>query len=79
MKKQHAKQKQFLAHVLGGPEPYTGRDMREAHAQLDLKEEDFNAIAGHLQATLQELKVDEALIGEVLTLVASTKDEVLNR
>ena len=79
MKRQHNKQKAFLSAALGGPEPWTGKDMRKAHKRLDLTEADFNAIAGHLQATLEELKVDKKLIGEVMTVAASTKDDVLNR
>ena len=79
MNKQRSKQKQFLAAAFGGPVPYTGKDMRKAHAHLDLKESDFNAIAGHLQATLKELKIDDGLIAEVMAVAASTKDEVLNR
>ena len=47
-------------------------------ASLDLKESDFNAIAGHLQATLKKLKIDDKLIAVVMTVAASTKDEVLN-
>lgn len=77
MSKQHKKQKEFIAAALGGPKPWTGKDMRKAHKNLDLKESDFAAIAGHLQSTLQELKVDEALIGEVMAVVGSTKDDVL--
>ena len=77
--KQRAKQKQFLAAAFGDPVPYTGKDMRKAHAHLDLKESDFNTIAGHLQATLQELKINDKLIGEVMAVAASTKDEVLNK
>ncbi len=79
MKKQHNKQKAFLSAALGGPEPWKGKDMRKAHMHLDLKESDFNAIAGHLQATLESLKVDKKLIAEVMAVAASTKDDVLNR
>ena len=79
MNKQRAKQKAFLAAAFGGPVPYEGKDLRKAHASLDLKESDFNAIAGHLQATLKELKIDDKLISEVMAVAASTKDEVLNR
>ena len=77
--KQRAKQKQFLAAAFGGPVPYTGKDLRKAHRNLDLKESDFNAIAGHLQATLKELKIDDKLIAEVMAVAASTKDEVLDK
>lgn len=79
MNKQTNKQKQFLGAVLGGPTPYEGRSIRSAHKSLELTETDFGAIAGHLQATLEELKLDSALSGEVMTVVATTKDDVLNR
>lgn len=79
MRAQHNKQKEFLSAALGGPEPWTGKDMREAHKNLELTEEDFNAIAGHLQATLVELKVEEDLVAKVMAVAASTKDDVLNK
>ena len=79
MKKQHKRQKAFVSAALGGPKAWTGKDMRKAHLSLELKESDFNAIAGHLQKTLQELKVKEELIKQVMAVAASTKDDVLNR
>lgn len=79
MKTQARKQKQFLGAAFGGPALWQGKDMREAHKHLSLTEEHFAAIAGHLSATLQELKVDPKLMGEIMELVGSTKDDVLNR
>ena len=79
MKAQHEKQKAFLAAALGAPTPWTGKDMRKAHENLDLKESDFTAIAENLQATLTELKLDEKLIAQIMAIAASTKDDVLNR
>ena len=79
MKAQIRKQKEFLGAVFGGPKPWQGKNMRKAHENLDLSEEHFGAIAGHLNATLKELKVDEKLIAEIMTLVGTTKDDVLNR
>ena len=79
MKRQHNKQKAFLSAALGGPEPWKGKDMRKAHASLDLDESHFGAIAENLQKTLEELKVKKELIDQVMAVVASTKDEVLNR
>ena len=79
MAKQKARQKQFLTKAFGGPDNYKGRDLRRAHRHLDLKESDFNAIAGHLQATLKELKISDALIAEVMVVAASTKDAILNK
>ena len=79
MKRQIKKQKAFLSAAFGGPVAYEGKDMRAAHKHLDLTEADFGAIAEHLQATLSDLKVDEKLSAEIMTLVASTKDAVLNK
>ncbi len=79
MKAQTRKQKEFLSAAFGGPKPWTGEDMRTAHKNLDLKEKDFQAVAENLQSTLEELKVDESLIQEIMGLVGSLKDEVLNR
>jgi hemoglobin len=77
MKRQHTKQKSFIAAALGGPVPYEGKNMRQAHASLDVTEDDFNVIAGHLQSTLQDLKVEEGLIGEIMAVVGSVKSDVL--
>ncbi len=79
MASQHRKQKAFLGAALGGPIPWTGKDMRKAHEDLDLKEEHFNAIAENLIATLKDLGVNQALIDETIAIVATTKNDVLNR
>ncbi len=82
MDDQRAKQKAFLTMVFGGPDDYDGKDLRTAHAPLVAKGLDdahFDAVAGHLQATLEELGVAPNLVNEVMTVAASTKDDVLNR
>lgn len=81
MERQAAKQKAFLTYAFGGPNHYSGKDMRAAHAHLvaqGLNEEHFNAVAGHLQATLEELKAPNELIDQVMAIAASTHDDVLN-
>jgi hemoglobin len=42
-----------------------------------LNEDHFNAVATHLQATLEELDVPADLVGEVMSIAASTHDDVL--
>lgn len=79
---QHAKQKAFLTMVFGGPNNYTGKDMREGHKHLvekGLNDAHFDAVAGHLQATLEELNVPADLINQVMTIAGSVRDDVLNR
>lgn len=80
MDAQRTKQKAFLTMAFGGPNSYSGRDLRAAHAPLvakGLNDSHFNAVAGHLQATLQELSVPADLIAEVLAVAGSTRNDVL--
>lgn len=80
MTRQHNKQKAFLSAAFGGPEPWAGKDMREAHRNLpDLNDTHFNAVAENLQKTLEEMKVPKELIDQVMAIAASTRDDVLNR
>jgi hemoglobin len=82
MDDQRAKQKSFLTMAFGGPNEYAGKDMREAHAPLvekGLNDSHFDAMAGHLQATLEELNVPADLIAQVMEIASSTRDDVLNR
>lgn len=55
---QRAKQKAFLTMAFGGPNEYTGADLRVAHEKLvadGLNDSHFDKVAGHLRATLEEL------------------------
>lgn len=79
MDRQRAKQKAFLTYAFGGPNAYSGKDMRAAHAKMHLTEEHFDAVMEHLGATLKELNVPAELIGEAAAIANSVKDDVLNR
>jgi hemoglobin len=80
MARQHTKQKSFIAAALGSPVPYEGKDMRSAHQHLPgLNDAHFDAIAGHLKATLEELKVKPDLVAQILAVVETTRNDVLNR
>ncbi len=82
MEKQHAKQKAFLTLALGGPNSYTGKDMRDGHAHLvakGLNDADFDAVMENLGATLTELGVPAELIAEAAAIAESTRNDVLGR
>ena len=82
MDRQAAKQRAFLTYAFGGPNHYSGKDMRLAHAHLvarGLDDSHFNAVATHLRETLEELKAPENLIDQVLTIAESTRTDVLGR
>ena len=82
MEKQAAKQKGFLTMVFGGPNNYTGKDMREGHKHLvqrGLNDSHVDAVVELLGATLKELGAADADIQEVADLANSVRDDVLNR
>jgi hemoglobin len=77
---QRQKQKAFLTMVFGGPNHYAGKDLRAAHAGLKgLNDSHFDAVAGHLVATLQQLGVAADIIAEVGAIADGARPHVLNR
>jgi Truncated hemoglobins len=78
MEAQAAKQKAFLTMVFGGPNQYSGKDLREGHKHMALTEVHFDAVIENLAATLRELGVGETEIGEIAAIAGSVKDDVLN-
>jgi len=82
MEKQAAKQKGFLTMVFGGPNNYTGKDMRSAHARLipmGLDDSHVDAVIENLGATLAELGVGDDKIARVAALANSVRDDILGR
>lgn len=82
MEKQARKQKAFMTMAFGGPNNYTGEDMRKGHADMvknGLDDSHFDAVAENLVASLKELKVSDKLIQGVVDIVESTRDDVLGK
>lgn len=82
MARQASKQKAFLTMVFGGPNAYTGKDMRAAHAHLVLKglnDSHFDAVVENLGATLADLGVPSEKIAEVAAVAESVRNDVLGR
>ncbi len=82
MDRQMAKQASFLTMVTGGPNAYTGADMRKGHEHLlkmGLTDVHFDAVVEHLGETLLELGVDESLVQQVMDVARVSRDDVLGR
>jgi hemoglobin len=79
---QAAKQKSFLTMAFGGPNSYSGEDMRRGHAHLvarGLNDSHFDAVVEDLTETLQVLNVPQDAIDQVVALCESVRDDVLCR
>lgn len=82
MEAQLAKQKAFFTMAFGGPNNYTGADMRNAHAHLvkiGLDDSHFDAVMEHLGATLKELNVPEELIAEAAAIAEGARNDILGK
>jgi len=82
MARQATKQKAFLALAFGGPNNYTGENMRKGHAHLvakGLNDTHFDAVIENLGATLKELKVPDELIAQATAIAESTRKDVLGK
>jgi len=72
----------FVSHAFGAPSTYQGKSLRDVHAkavQNGLSDKHFDRVVLHLRDAMTELNIPESLIQEALAIVASTKQDVLNR
>jgi hemoglobin len=73
-----AHQTAFLAAALGGPQQYSGRGLRSAHAGRGIQAHHFAAVAGHLQTALQDAGVPRADVNAILGTVAGVARDVID-
>ncbi|MFW2534404.1 MULTISPECIES: group I truncated hemoglobin [unclassified Legionella] len=82
MDQQILKQKGFLTMVFGGPNHYSGKNMREGHVHLikrGLNDTHVDIVIEHLGATLKELGATTDDINQVAAIANSVRDDVLGR
>ena len=77
------KQKMFFAAVFKGEANGADGYMRSAHKRLVddglIGDAHFDAVALHLQATLEDLSVPGHLVQQIMTAAAGLRNAVLNR
>jgi hemoglobin len=82
MDQQARKQKAFLTVAFGGPNKYSGRAMRAAHARFvddGLSDIHFDAVVENLAATLTDMGVGPDLVKQVGEVAETTRNDVLGR
>ena len=82
MEGQVQKQRAFLTMVFGGPNNYSGLDMRQGHRHLvakGLNDSHVDAVIELLGETLKELGAGGEDIAEVAGIANSVRDDVLDR
>jgi len=61
----------------GGPCTYSGRDMKTVHAGMGITGAQFDALVGHLVATLDKYKVPEKEKGELLSVLGPMRGDIV--
>ena len=70
-------QRDLVILLLGGDGAYVGRRLRQAHADLDLDDRDFDAFLDHLAKALRHMETPEDLAQQVRAAFASLRADVL--
>ena len=68
---------QFVALASGGPAQYSGREIKEAHTGLHITNDEFDASVGDLKASLDKLQVANTEQKELLAIIESTRDQIV--
>jgi len=68
---------EFFGMGTGGPQKYTGKDMREAHKAMNISEEEFLAVLDDAMKALDKNGIAPETKNEVLGVLYSLKGEVI--
>jgi hemoglobin len=67
----------LVCEVSGGPCKYTGRTMKESHQHLNITQAEWDAMVAEFKATLNKFNVPQREQQEMITIVGSTKNDIV--
>ena len=67
----------MVCEVSGGPCKYTGRAMKESHHHLSINQAEWDAMVVDFKATLNKFKVPQREQQELITIVGSTRNDIV--
>jgi hemoglobin len=68
---------QFIAVATGGPTTYQGREIVEAHHNMQITNAEFDAAVGDLKSTLDKLGLATPEQRELLAIIESTRAQIV--
>lgn len=72
------KQIEFFAAALGGPEPYVGLSMADAHRGRGIEMRHFELVAGHLTDALTSAGVPAETVATIIGAIAPLADDIVS-
>lgn len=67
----------LIGSLTGGPEKYTGRDMKTAHAPMKIQKQHFDALMEDLQQALTRLSVPAKETQELLVILGKFQTDIV--
>jgi hemoglobin len=67
----------LVCEVSGGPCKYAGRTMKESHQHLIISQVEWDAMVADFKAALNKFKVPQREQQELITIVGSTKNDIV--
>ena len=68
---------EMVCWAAGGPQKYTGKSMRDSHAQLDITEPEWQAFMQDLRDCFAKFNVPAQEQSELIAIVESTKKDIV--
>lgn len=76
--KLHSTMVLFLTHLFGGPNHYTGPDMRTLHKNMPIKKIHFQITWEHMESAFLVYKLSKDTIREIRELIFTTEKDIVN-
>lgn len=70
---------EFVCMATGGPQKYTGRDMKETHVGMNISGAEFDQAGGVLKASLDKFRVPKREQDELLAIVGTTRNDIVEK
>lgn len=68
---------EFFCAGSGGPEAYTGKDMRAAHKGMNISEQEYLAVMDDIVGALDKNKLDADTKKDVIAILYSLKGDII--
>lgn len=63
--------------VMGGPQVYTGRSLKEAHGHLNVSEKEWQELIKIFRDSMNSFNVPATEQGEIIAIIESTKGQII--
>jgi hemoglobin len=67
----------LVSQVLGGPAEYDGRELRDAHAGMDITRDHFSMVVSHLVDAMKGAGVPDQIVQRVVLELGSTRGDIV--